>query len=218
MVTSTALRMAVLSDFDGTLTPFGVADALYQRFAAPSWRETTARWERGEISSPEELRINLSTATASRAEMESFLDNVPLDVDLPRLVAFCREQDYPLAIVSDGLGWYIRHILQHHCVPDIPIFANEIEFLPRGVRISSPWANPSSPLAGTSKRTIVQHYQMQGYRVAFVGDGATDLEVVGVADVIYARDELLRHCLKLGIPAVEVHSIAQVLAHWRLPQ
>jgi 2,3-diketo-5-methylthio-1-phosphopentane phosphatase len=217
MTTRATPRTAVLCDFDGTLTPFLVADALYKRFAAPSWRETTARWERGEISAPEELRINLSSVTASRAELERFLDTVPLDADLSRLVAFCRERDYPLAIVSDGLVWYIRYILARQHLDDITIYANQIEFLPHGVRISSPWADAVSPLAGTSKQTIVRRYQAQGYRVAFIGDGVTDLEVVGVADVVFARDGLLQYCRERGAPAVEANSLAQVLDQWRLP-
>lgn len=210
-------RVAVLSDFDGTLTPSCTIDMLYGRFAAPSWVQVTQRWERGEIGTREELTANFLSMKASRAEMESALDAVTLDPGMPALLAFCREREYPFAIVSDGLTWYIEYILGRHGVHDITSYANQIHFEPQGLRLSFPWYDPSSPLRGVGKAAITRRYQQQGYRVAFIGDGLSDVEVVGVADVLYAKDSLLRHCRERGAEAIEYSTLLDVVARWKDP-
>jgi 2,3-diketo-5-methylthio-1-phosphopentane phosphatase len=210
-------RVAVLSDFDGTLTPSCTIDMLYGRFAAPSWVEVTQRWERGEIGTREELETNFPTMKASRAEMELALDAVTLDPEMPALLAFCQQRDYPFAIVSDGLTWYIDYILGRHGLHDITLYASHISFEPEGLRLSFPWYDPSSPLRGVGKAAIVRRYQQQGYRVAFIGDGLSDMEVVGVADVLYAKDGLLKYCREHGAEAIEYCTLSDVLAGWKDP-
>jgi 2-hydroxy-3-keto-5-methylthiopentenyl-1-phosphate phosphatase len=211
------LRVAVLSDFDGTLTPSCTIDTLYGRFAAPSWVEVTQRWERGEIGTREELTTNFATMKAGRAEMETVLDAVTLDPGLPALLAFCRERGYPFAIVSDGLTWYIEHILARHGLHDITTYANQISFEPQGLRISFPWYDASSPLRGVGKAAIVRRHQQQGYHVVFIGDGLSDVEAVGVADVLYAKGSLLRHCREHGVAAIEYLTLSDVIAGLKNP-
>jgi len=209
--------VAVLCDFDGTATPHIVIDMLYRQFAAPSWREIVQRWERGEISTREEIQSCFATITASRAEMESFLDTIPLDPALVQLVDFCRQRGYHFAIVSDGLRWYIEYVLNRHGIRDVTIYASEIHFGPDGFRFSFPWYNPESPLRSTSKVSIVQRYQAQGDKVVFIGDGSTDIKAAQAADVVYARDALLTYCREHGIPAIEFSDLSDVLAKWTLP-
>ncbi len=204
-------RMAVLSDFDGTLTPSCTIDSLYARFAAPSWVGVTQRWERGEIGTREELTANFATIKASRAEMESMLDAVVLDPKLPALLTLCRERGYPFAIVSDGLTWYIEYILARHGLHDITSYANQVDFEPQGLQLSFPWYDPNSPLRGVDKAGIVRRYQKAGYQVAFIGDGLSDVEVVGVADLLYAKGSLLRHCRENGVEAIEYSTLTDVI-------
>ena len=212
---STLPRTAVLCDFDGTATPCIVMDALYRRYAAPSWEEVTARWERGEIGTRQEIETNFSTITAGRAEMERFLDTVPLDPGFRSLVDLCRERGHVFALVSDGLTWYINHVLDRHGIQGVRVYANEVYFEPEGFRFSFPWYSEESPKRATSKVTLVRQHQALGMRVVFIGDGLSDVEVAGVADVLYARDALLAYCQERGIPARPFVNLEDVLAELR---
>jgi 2-hydroxy-3-keto-5-methylthiopentenyl-1-phosphate phosphatase len=55
------MRIAVLSDFDGTLTSYNGLDILYREFGAPSYKQVVERWDRGEISTMEEISTCFST-------------------------------------------------------------------------------------------------------------------------------------------------------------
>lgn len=106
------MGIAVLSDFDGTLTPSNGLDILYKRFGAPSCKQVVERWDRGEISTMEELTTCFSTMAAHREEMEIPLMQITLDPAVPQLLKFCSDRNYEFGIVSDGLRWYIDLILE----------------------------------------------------------------------------------------------------------
>lgn len=204
------MMYAVLSDFDGTITPINVMDTLYEMFGGPSTRFYMARWQRGEISTMEEVEQVFKTVKSTRHEMESFLRTVELDPGFKSLLAFCQEMDYPFAIVSDGLRWYIDYILNIHGVEELKIYAGEIIFLEKGFRFEYPWYDPVFPLRSTAKPSIVRDYQSKGYQVVFVGDGLSDIEAAEVADVVYAKDVLLREARERGIGVREFEELQDV--------
>jgi 2-hydroxy-3-keto-5-methylthiopentenyl-1-phosphate phosphatase len=188
---------------------------LYRQFAAPSCLQMVKLWEQGKISTPEEMHACFATVTASQAEMEHFLSTIPLDPALADLLDFCKRRGYHFAIVSDGLVWYIQHILHCHGIHNVTIYANEIHFGPNGLRLSFPWYSPETPLRGTSKLALVRRYQADGFQVVFIGDGLSDVEVVGAADVLYARASLLDYCRAHRSPAIPFSNLREVLEDLR---
>lgn len=209
-------KLAVLCDFDGTITPGDILDILYTKFAGPECQELAKKWFKGEISTPAEIQGCFASMRATQAEMESALDPVRIDPSFADLVRFCREQGYKFAILSDGLGWYIGYILQRHGIADVTVYANEIEFAPDGMRIHSPWYHPNTPLRGTSKPAIIQKYQAEGYKVVFIGDGPTDVEAVEVADFVFAKGRLVEYCTIKGVPFTAFNHFSNVIQHWKL--
>jgi 2,3-diketo-5-methylthio-1-phosphopentane phosphatase len=205
----------VLCDFDGTITPGDTLSILYRRFAGPECLELEKRWAQGEISAPAEMQGCFASMRATRAELESALDPVQIDPGFPNFFRFCQGQGYAFAVLSDGLSWYIRYILQRYGIPEPAIYANEIEFATDGIHIHSPWYRPDTPLRGTSKPAIAQKYQAEGYAVAFIGDGPTDVEAVEVADFVFAKGRLAEYCRAKGIPFTDFSNFSDVMQHWK---
>ena len=203
-------NIAVLTDFDGTVTPQNVMDSLYTKFAGPSVRSIMQRWIRGEISTMEEVEGVFRTVTATRQEMEAYLQKFDIDPGFKPLKALCRERDYPFAIVSDGLRWYIDYILALYGVEGIKVYASDIFFMDIGYRFEYPWFDPAYPLRGVAKPMIVKDYQSKGYHVVFIGDGLSDVEAAGVADVVYAKDVLLEQARERGIEVREFRELNDV--------
>lgn len=201
---------ALLTDFDGTVTTINVLDSLYEQFGGPSYRIHMERWNRGEISTMEEIEKVFSTVKASRQGMEAFLRTVNIDPGFKTLLGYCREKTYPFAIVSDGLRWYIDYVLNTHGIERINVYAGDIFFEEEDFRFEYPWFDPAFPLRSTAKPVIVKEYQRRGYRVIFVGDGLSDVEAAEIADVVYAKDVLLEISRERGIEAREFENLFDV--------
>ena len=207
-------KIAVLSDFDGTIVPFNCVNALFDRFGDPLCKELEERWMRGEISVEDEFRQGFATISATREEMEEFLESVPVDPTFPAFLEYCRVQDIPFAIVSDGLRWSIEHIFARHGIRGVKIYACEIAFTPQGLQFAYPYFDPITPLGGTSKLALVRKYQRENYRVVFIGDGNNDSHPARAADLVYARDHLLMFTSTNNIPAIGFNSFDEILEHF----
>ena len=192
------IKTAVLSDFDGTITPTQVLNTIYEKFAAPSYKQTLRRWDRGEISTMEEVETVFKTVTSSKQEIEAYLDTVALDPGFKALRQYCADKGIYFAILSDGFCWYIDYILNKHAVNGTRVYASDIHFESDGFRFSYPWYDDSTPMRSTSKPTVVRDYQRRGFEVVFIGDGLSDQEVLGVADQVYAKDVLLKFARERG--------------------
>jgi 2,3-diketo-5-methylthio-1-phosphopentane phosphatase len=204
-------KTAILSDFDGTITPTQVLNTIYEKFAAPSYKETLARWDKGEISTMEEVETVFKTITSSKRDIEGYLDTVALDPGFQALRRYCMENDHHFAVLSDGFFWYIDYILNKHGVNGTEVYASDIHFEENGFRFSYPWYDPSTPMRSTSKPTVVRDFQRRGYEVVFIGDGLSDQEVLGVADVVYAKDVLLEYAMEIGEQVKPFTSIEDVV-------
>lgn len=69
---------SVICDFDGTVTPFDVTDAILERFARPAWKAIEDEWVRGGISARECMERQIPLIEAPLERLDAFLDTVPV--------------------------------------------------------------------------------------------------------------------------------------------
>src|SRR5262249_43067593 len=118
--------LKILCDFDGTITRADTADAIFTRFAAPAWHNVEALWEAGEIGSAECMRRQMEYVDANFAELDAALDELEIDPTFPSFHQFCVLNDIELVIVSDGVDYFIRRILQRVGLQHLPLRANSL--------------------------------------------------------------------------------------------
>ena len=208
-------KIAVLSDFDGTICPTQMMTYLYEKFADVGSKYEES-WERGEISTQQEIEMTFATVHATKEQMEASLKEISLDQGFPQFIELCQQREYEIAIVSDGLRWYIKYLLARYGIFDVPIYANDIIFESDGFSFEYPYFHLSCPMRGVCKSEVVRRYQGEGARVIYIGDGVSDYEVVGVADEIYATGKLASHCKEVGYPAKEFLNFEILHQQWTL--
>jgi 2,3-diketo-5-methylthio-1-phosphopentane phosphatase len=207
-------KIAVLSDFDGTICPTQMMTYLYEKFADVGSKYEEL-WERGEISTQQEIEMTFATVHATKEQMEASLKNVSLDPGFPTFLKHCHQMEYEFAIVSDGLSWYIKYLLAKDGIFDVRIFANDIVFEEGGFTFGYPWYHSSCPMRAVCKSEVIRRYKSEGTKVIYVGDGVSDYEAVGVADEIYATGKLAEYCEKIGYPAKEFRNFAELTLAFR---
>ena len=195
-------RPAVLTDFDDTAAVQNVAELLLHRFGAPDWPAVRQRFRDGELSLKEYQEITFRGIAATQGEMQEFVQaNAEFRPGFAALEQFCRQHDIPLAIVSQGLDFYIQALLDGIGLPDIPVYAVATEFdaVGRIVGYRYDFAYPDAPERGNSKARIVRQYQAAGRYVFFMGDGRSDFEAAEIADAVFAHRQLAEMCTAAGV-------------------
>ncbi len=187
-------KRAVLTDFDGTITKTDVAEAILEEFAPAEWWEIEELHRARSIGTRESMARQFALVRARKEDMLRFVDRVAqIDETFRDFVAFCRRRGLLLEIVSEGLDFYIRHLLRKWDI-DVPLRTNRAIFEDGHVRIEHPWADATCTLCGTCKLLRLFQLRAQGYRTAYIGDGHSDLCPAVEADLVFAKAELAALC------------------------
>jgi len=189
---------AVLTDFDDTAAEQNVAEILLNRFGNPDWKDVRQSFRDGYMDLKEYQEITFRNIEADT--MQSYVkEHANLRPYFRELWGYCRANGFPMAVVSQGLDFYIEALLEKEGVARVPVYAVETEFHNGSISFHYNHAYPGKESLGNSKGFVVESFQERGCHVFFAGDGRSDLEAARTADVIFAHSTLAKFCDDEGI-------------------
>jgi len=195
------MSLAVLTDFDDTAAFQNVAELLLNKFGDPSWMDIRGRFRSGELTLKEYQEITFRNILADRSQMSDYVkQHASFRPYFGEVWQHCNKYNYPMAIVSQGLDFYIEALLEKYGFDQIPVYAVNTEFSPEGLRYEYTFTYPDDPERGNSKGLIVNRFQDKGYKVIYIGDGRSDFEAAVEADEVFAHSVLAKECQQQGIP------------------
>lgn len=186
----------VLLDFDGTITRADVGNRLLHRLSGGAIDRVVDSWKQGGMGSRECLIRECALARGTREDVLAFAGAQPVDPGVGPFLESARRYGWTVRVVSDGLDVYIRAILEREGW-DVPVETNRAWFAGDRILPAFPYAGRGCGRCGTCKGGAVE---AAAPPVVFVGNGLSDRCAAGVADRLYAKDDLARHCDAAGIP------------------
>ena len=163
---------AVLTDFDDTAAVQNVAELLLNRFGAPDWMDVRQRFRDGHIDLKEYQEITFRNIQADRATMQSYVkEHANLRPYFQEIWGFCQANGFPMAVVSQGLDFYIQALLDKEGLGRVPIYAVNTEFQNGEISYQYEYNYPGKEPEGNSKGFVVKSFQQRGCHVFFAGDG-----------------------------------------------
>lgn len=178
-------------DFDDTVVMENTARLVFERFAAPEWREREDDYKAGRLTVEQFNAAALRTVTATRDELRAFCaDAVSLRPGFLELLDWAHWNSWTPVVVSNGFDFYVDAVLDKAGVDRIARHAGRTRFdyrwlvtylSPRGVELEAGF-----------KLSYAAAFQGMGDFVAYLGDGASDVEAAKLAQAVFARDTLLR--------------------------
>ena len=190
------IKWAVVTDFDGTVTLKDVGDVLLRHFKAATKEEIEDSCS-PHVKMEEWMIKYFRPLMVPKKEIEAYvLESTRLRSGFREFHAFCAGQGIPLEIASGGVDLYIDCLLGKWRLK-IKSFYGRARFTAKGLRVDYPCLKGST--LDVFKAARVRHYQRLGYKVAFCGDGASDLKAARAADAVFATKKLRRFCLEEGV-------------------
>lgn len=210
------MRINVYVDFDGTIAPDEPTDALFDRFADPSWREIEKEWQQGRMTSRDCMERQIALLRATPDEVDRFLADVTIDPDFTAFVRLCHRQDMRLVVVSDGLDRIVGTTLRGAGL-SLPFYANELQWLG-----DDRWGL-AFPHARRDCRVNMGNCKCSHRRAEpraidiLVGDGRSDFCLAQRSDLVLAKNQLAVHCREAGVPHHRIRDFSDaigLLASW----
>jgi 2-hydroxy-3-keto-5-methylthiopentenyl-1-phosphate phosphatase len=192
--------MALLIDYDGTISQVDVSEQILERFFRGNWHEDDQEYVSGLIGSRTFFERQMPRFAATYEEVVTFAESQPHDRAFAGFVRRADELEIPLEVVSDGLGFFIGAALERLGVPHLTTVTATTRFENGKALMTFPNGHPEGLVCGTCKRNRVLAHQAAGRMVVFVGDGESDLYAAAHADVIFAKGTLPAFCDRFGWP------------------
>ncbi len=204
-----------LCDFDGTVALEDVGNRFFATFATdrPAWEAILADWVAGRCGGREVLARECALVDVDEARIARFVAGRRLDPAFAPFVLAARAAGGEVTIASDGLLTYIRPLLDRHGLADVVARSNGARLV--GRRLEPAFGSPAGEgcgRCGTCKGAVLAAVAAGWARTVFVGDGLSDRCAAPLADVVYAKDDLLVHCRARGIAARPFATFADVAA------
>jgi len=189
--------MRFFVDFDNTITVEDANAALFNRFGTCDNSRIVQLYIKKEISSVEASSYNWMNIKASRQEMENFLVEIDIDAYFFEFYSFCKRLGAPLTILSDGVDFYIQHILRRYHLEHIPVISNRLLFTDdNNFYPEFPFYEQGCKWCGNCKGIHMDKKKNEGDTIVYIGDGYSDVCAIPKADILFAKGDLLNYCIE----------------------
>jgi 2-hydroxy-3-keto-5-methylthiopentenyl-1-phosphate phosphatase len=212
MMPSTEVKKTLVQcDFDGTVTEKDVSFLLLDAFADGDWRQLLAQYQTGKISVNSFNSRAFAMVKADRQTLLEFAQGkVKIRAGFHKLVTYCRQKGFKFVIVSNGMDFYIKALLQDIGIKDTEVFAARAKFSPEGIKTR--YIGPDgSQLEDSFKEAYTRSFLDKGYRVVYIGNGISDISPAKQAHHIFATDALLAHCKKIRLNCIPFNDLDDVV-------
>lgn len=170
------MKSVFVTDFDGTLTRREFYQLVADRMPPAEHADFWAAFRAGRMSHAEAMARYCALAGTDEADVRRLASALEPDPRFGELVAKLNAAGWEVVVASAGCEWYIRVALEAFGV-DVAVHSNRGRWVPgRGLVLEVPTGSPFfDPDVGVSKAAVVRDALERAGRVAFAGDGATDV-------------------------------------------
>ena len=207
------MKLAVLSDFDGTVTLNDTFQNVVEKFGQGDWRSVDDQYVKGEITLEECLRRQGGMVRASKSQLLDELDQVTkFRPGFDNLAEYCKTNHHPLVLVSAGLDFVIKYFLTRENLMDkVEVFAAVAKCTPMGIKFD--FLKLKDKRSMNFKDDTVRYYKTRAETVAYIGDGRWDLQALRNSDLRFAikNSKLAELCKAQEIQATTVADFTEVV-------
>jgi len=195
------MKQLILCDFDGTISIRDMGYLLVNRFSSGEWESIDRDFREGRIGSKEAYSRIAKTLHGDQQAVLSYIrKHSDIDPHFPSFYRYCQQKGIDVKIVSDGLDFYIKTVLEINHLSEIPFFANISRWTgENGMDFFFPHSNEECGLCGTCKKKLVQIHRKKYDCIFFVGNGLSDRCAAKESDFAFAKDSLYTYCMEQDI-------------------
>lgn len=187
------MKALVQCDFDGTITEEDVSFLLLDAFAQGDWRRLLRDYKGGRISVGGFNTRAFAMVKADKHRLVGALEGkVQVRAGFHEFVTYCLEKGFRFIIVSNGLDFYIRAVLNDLGLGDVEVYAAQASFHPAGMRVR--YVGPDGKrLEDGFKEAYLESFLKLGYSAIYIGNGDSDVAPAKYAHHVFATGDLLAY-------------------------
>ncbi|MFH1879076.1 MAG: MtnX-like HAD-IB family phosphatase [Candidatus Omnitrophota bacterium] len=206
----------VFFDFDNTITSYDVIDDMLSRFSVnDKWISLEAQWKRGEIDSRKCLKGQVREIRLTKRSLDRYLDNVTLDPYFKKVMALLESKNIKVIILSDNFDYIVNRILRNNNINGVDVYTNSLKIIGDRLIPGFPFTNKKCGRCGHCKKDNLIANSPNGARTIYIGDGLSDTDPAQCADIVFAKDELMRYFMDRRLQCIPFNSLKDVYKYFK---
>jgi len=205
------VRTLVQCDFDGTITEEDVSFLILDAFTDGDWRRLFEDYKEGRITVGNFNKMAFRMVRQDESTLRQFVKEKSRVRDgFPELLSYCRQKGYRFVIVSNGLEFYIKTILESIGIDKLEVFAARAAFNRDGIEAS--YIGPDGiELQEDFKKAYIRSFLKKDYRIIYIGNGSSDIPSARLADHVFATDAMLTNCRQANMKCTAFSSLRDII-------
>jgi len=207
-------KIRIFCDFDGTITEKDTWLDTGEFFIKQKdkWKVVLEKFDNLEIGARECFLSECSLIENFDLKIfNEIIDKQAVDPYFKDFVNYCKINNIPIAILSEGMDYYINRILDNHNIV-LPYFSNKLIFLNnnKNLNLEFPYSDSDCTDCGCCKRNLLLNMTGDDEISVYIGDGLTDTCPVQYADMVFAKKSLASYCWKNNITYFEYRNFQDI--------
>ncbi len=205
----------IFSDFDGTITEHDVIISIMEKFAPPEWIELKDKilYKRTVTLKDGVEKLFSLIESSKKNEIVNYIkENTRLRKGFEDFLSFCKNKQIEFNVLSGGLDFHIEPILESF-KDKLKIFCNKANFNSDRIKIDYkylPINCTSCGDCGFCKIEVIEQFTKEKFTRILIGDSLTDLSPSKVADVVFARGDLIKYLEQENISYIPFSNFHEV--------
>ena len=204
-------RKLLQCDFDGTLSVGDISFLILEKYAEGDWRAVLKDYQEGNIPVGDFNNRAFAMVKKDRHTLEKLVrDEGQLRPGLHELVNYCQLHDITVTVVSNGLDFYIKTLLDHNGYGHLDITAARTVFTPAGLDARY-YDHHGRELLSEFKESYTRKFISQGYRVYYAGNGPSDIPASRLTAHTFATESLLDYYQREKLPHTPFDDLTDIV-------
>lgn len=201
----------VFCDFDGTISLNDVGNEFFTKFTNGKAKSFVDLWKEGKIDSKEMYLHSVAQLNISRHQLYEFINSQKIDPFFFDFVKQCEAGSDQVSIVSDGMDFYIQPLLLRNELNYLTVYSNKLFWSNGKLKAEFPYYEWSCGKCANCKGYHLRRFKEPGDELILIGDGLSDVCAIKEADIIFAKNDLAKHCLKNEIEFIEFRNFSDII-------
>jgi len=158
--------------------------------------------------------LEASFVNVTKPDALEYIRTFEIDRSFNDFLSFCRQNKIEVTILSDGLDFYIEELLARNGITGVPSYSNHINFDHGKIEVEFPFESDCEK-CGNCKGAHILTKSGADDLIVHVGNGYSDRCGVQYADVVFAKDDLLKYCEENNVTYFRFNDFSDVLTKFR---
>lgn len=200
-----------ISDFDGTLTEKDFYKIISDKYLMEECKPLYDDWKNKKLKDVEYLGYVFNNIGRNSEEIDEDIMKITIDPFTEDFVKNIKKANGEFVIVSAGTSYYIDKVLSKHHIEGINIYSNKGIYKDYGIHfVLDENSEFYSDIYGIDKLLVVTKLKETYKKIYYAGDSGPDLKPALIADVVFAKGELIDLLKKENKEFIEFENFSEI--------